>query len=127
MTPLEIVAAELRRDDPYLADADIDQILQGWELVPFEQGGQITGVACLKGSEFHCMTLPGFKLRRAQMREFLRPMFDRLGFLTTRVKHGDTANERFNSMFGFERTWSDDTHHFFLMADLPFGKEPTCP
>jgi hypothetical protein len=100
--------------------------LPDWELIEHHQNGARAGFALMKGSEFHCHLHPGFRLRRAEMREFLRPLFERYGFLTTRVEHGDTANQRFNKVFGFERTWSDDRYHFFLMSELAFGKEITC-
>lgn len=98
----------------------------GWEVFEHHQDGEMAGFAMLKGTEFHCHLFRGFKLRRSEMREFLRPLFDRRGFLTTRVAHEDEANQRFNKVFGFERTWSDDRFHYFLMAELPFGKEGKC-
>lgn len=100
--------------------------LPGWELVEHRQNSVLAGFAVMKGTEFHCHLYPGFRLRRAEMREFLRPLFERFGFLTTRVAHGDAANQRFNKVFGFKLTWSCDQYHYFLMADLPFGKEPIC-
>lgn len=100
--------------------------LAGWECIEHFQGGDVAGIAIIKGTEFHCELFPGFKLKRKEMRAFLRPLFERHGFLTTRVAHADVANQRFNKVFGFERTWSDDTFHYFLMAELPFGKGETC-
>ena len=73
-----------------------------WEGFEHHQGGALAGFALLKGTEFHCCLFPGFRLRRAEMREFLRPLFERHGFLTTRVAHDDLANQRFNKAFGFE-------------------------
>ena len=100
--------------------------LPDWETVEHRQNGELAGFALMKGTEFHCHLFPGFRLRRAEMRKFLRPLYERHGFLTTRVEHGDLANQRFNKVFGFERTWSDDRYHYFLMAELPFGKEKSC-
>lgn len=97
-----------------------------WEVFEHHQDGQLAGFAILKGTEFHCQLFAGFRLKRKEMREFLRPLYERNGFLTTRVAHADLANQRFNKVFGFERTWSDDTFHYFLMNDLPFGKEKIC-
>lgn len=94
----------------------------GWEIFEHYQGGELAAFAMLKGTEFHCHLTPGFKLRRAEIREFLRPLYERHGHLTTRVAHDDLANQRFNKVFGFQRTWSDDRFHYFLMAELPFGK-----
>lgn len=101
-------------------------VAAGWERIEHRQDGRLAGIALVRGTEFHCHLLPGFKLRRAEMREFLRPLFERHGFLTTRVAHEDLANQRFNRAFGFERTWSDDRFHYFVMSELPFAKGNTC-
>lgn len=109
-----------------LEQLDAARQAPGWEVFEHHQGGELAGFAMLKGTEFHCCLFPGFRLRRAEMRAFLRPLFERHGFLTTRVVHDDLANQRFNKAFGFERTWSDDRFHYFLMAELPFGRDRVC-
>ncbi|MBS0506587.1 MAG: hypothetical protein JSR53_04295 [Proteobacteria bacterium] len=93
-----------------------------WEVHEYRPGGVLAGFGMLKGTEFHCCLFAGAGFNRRAMREFLRPLFERRGFLTTRVAHGDLANQRFNKVFGFERTWSDEQFHYFLMAELPFGR-----
>lgn len=100
--------------------------LPGWEVFEHRQDNTLVGFAMLKGTEFHCHLFEGFKLRRAEMREFLRPLFERHGHLTTRVEHADLANQRFNKVFGFQRTWSDDRYHYFILDRLPFGKGDSC-
>lgn len=94
----------------------------GWEIFEHWQDGRLGGFSMLKGTEYHCQLDEGFRLRRGDMREFLAPLLARRGFLTTRVPVGDEANERFNRAFGFERTWSDERFHYFLMTELPFGR-----
>lgn len=100
--------------------------LPGWEVLEHRQGGELAGFAIIKGTEFHCQLFDGFRLNRQEMREFLRPLLERYGFLTTRVRHEDIANQRFNKVFGFEKTWSDETYHYFIMAELPFAKGKSC-
>lgn len=107
----------------YPGRSDLEEILSEWEVVPYLQDGQLVGAACIKGSEFHCHTTPAFRFLRSSLRDFLAPLHARHGMLTTRVVHADTANQRFNFLFGFRRTWSDATYHYFIMADLPFGRE----
>lgn len=111
---------------PGAAPEALERALAEWEVLEFVQDGEVRGVAIVKGTEFHFQTFPGFRPRRAQMREFLRPLLERHGYLTTRVAHDDLANQRFNRAFGFERTWSDGRFHYFLLDKLPFGKEGTC-
>lgn len=117
-----MVTDHLRAVFPELSDQQVNAVASNWDVIPFSQGGVLGGVALMRGTEFHCIVLPHFKLRRKEMREFLRPLFDRHGMLTTKLKHGDTANERFNRTFGFKRTWSDNRYHYFMMTELPFGE-----
>lgn len=118
-----VVATEyVRRAFPSADDADIEATVRDWEVIPCIQDETLGGIALMRGTEFHCIVLPNFKLRRKEMREFLRPLFERHGMLTTKLKHADTANERFNRAFGFKRTWSDSKYHYFMMTELPFGE-----
>ena len=123
MTPAEqLVLDHLAKAYPE-ADGDVlANILAMWEVIPYEQDGELVGAAMVKGSEFHCFTTPAFKLRRKPMRAFLEPLFARQGMLTTRVHHNDVANQRFNAAFGFVKTWSDNEFHYYVMAELPFGE-----
>lgn len=102
---------------------DLGAVMATWEIVPYLQEGELVAASCVKGTEFHCLTTPAFKLRRRQLREYLRPLHARHGMLTTRVQHDDVGNQRFNALFGFRRTWSDATFHYYIMAELPFGGE----
>lgn len=111
---------------PGAAPEALERALAEWEVLEFVQDGEVRGVAIVKGTEFHCQTFPGFRPRRAEMREFLRPLLERHGCLTTRVAHGDLANQRFNKAFGFERTWSDGRFHFYILTELPFGGGKAC-
>lgn len=126
MTADELVRQAIAAAVPELTSEQLEKALDGWTVYPFIQKRKLVGAACIKGSEFHCMTEPGFRLNRKEMREWLKPHFERFGFLTTRVEKTDTANQRFNALFGFERTWSDERYHFYMMTELPFGKEQTC-
>ena len=126
MTASELILGSLAKAYPDLSQDELRAVLSEWEVIPYEQDGELVGAACMKGTEFHCMTLPQFQLRREEMREFARPLFERFGVLTTRLQHGDTANRRFNRLFGFKETWADDRFRYFEMAELPFSKEQTC-
>lgn len=123
MTPAEKLVFDHLASAYPEADGDmLVQILGQWEVLPYEQDGELAGAAMMNGSEFHCITLPTFRLRRRPMRQFLEPLFKRCGMLTTRVHHNDVANQRFNAAFGFAKTWSDDKFHYYVMTELPFGE-----
>jgi hypothetical protein len=123
MTPAQtLVLDHLAQAYPDASRGDLADILEMWEVLPYMQDGEMVGASMMRGSEFHCFTLPTFKLRRKAMREFLEPLFMRHGMLTTRVHHNDAANQRFNAAFGFRKTWSDEQFHYYMMTELPFGE-----
>lgn len=107
---------------PGASDLQVSAMERDWEVIPCFQDQALGGIALMRGTEFHCIVLPHFKLKRKEMREFLRPLFERYGMLTTKLRHADRANERFNRAFGFKRTWSDSKYHYFMMTELPFGE-----
>jgi hypothetical protein len=126
MTPAhQLILNNLKVAYPGESDESLLEILAQWEVLPYEQDGELVGAAMMKGSEFHCITTPAFKLRRKPMRAFLEPLFMRHGMLTTRVHHNDISNQRFNAAFGFRKTWSDDQFHYYMMAELPFPERST--
>lgn len=125
-TAFDMVMQSLRLAYPAVSEDDLQRIAAEWEILPYRQDGEMVGAACMRGSEFHCMTIPAFRLRRKPMREFLRPLFERHNVLTTRVQHADTGNQRFNYAFGFRETWRDETFIYYEMAELPFGGKATC-
>lgn len=111
---------------PDAPEEQMRALIGQWEVLDYQQDGVSVGVAIVQGTEFHCQTFPGFKLRRKAMREFLAPLLARHGYLTTRVAHDDLANQRFNKAFGFTRTWSDGRFHYFILTELPFGGGKSC-
>ena len=112
--------------------AELEQLAErasaeGWDVVKhFDDNGNCDGIAIQKGTEWHCQLLDGFKLGRTDMREFLRPMFEKHGHLTTRVRIEDAGNQRFNKVFGFKKTWSDGVFNYYILTALPFERSGRC-
>ena len=126
MTEFDWVLQDLMQAYPDHLPTDLSEVVAQWALTPYHCQSRLGGVGMSKGSEFHFLPTPDFKLDRKAMRAQLAPLFERHGFLTTRVAHGDTANQRFNRLFGFEPTWADATFQYFMMTKLPFGERTTC-
>ena len=94
----------------------------GWEVIPVVRRSEHIGTAALRGTEIHFeVRRPGAILRHAA-REFLEPLIERYGFLTTRCKIGDERSRRFIERMGFQHTWNDECWYFFMLTDLPFGR-----
>ena len=124
---LDLVMQDLLAAYPDRLPSDLADIVSRWSLTPYHFAGLLGGVGLSKGSEFHFLPTKDFKLDRKAMRSQLTPLFERHGFLTTRVAHEDKANQRFNRLFGFEPTWADANFQYFMMTKLPFGERTTCP
>lgn len=96
---------------------------EGWEVVPGYIDGQHAATAVVKGTEIHLAIVPQFRRKavlRGRAQEFLRPMFERRGFLTTRVLRGSDENKRFVERVGFRPTWQDGTFQYYLLGELPW-------
>lgn len=112
--------ALLRRACPGASDAALQQVAEQWQVLPCERRGRLQGVAVVRGTEFHCQLFEGARMGRTQMREFLAPLLQPHGHLTTRVEHADVANQQFNRAFGFQHTWSDERYHYFILDQETF-------
>ena len=106
---------------PNANESSLKSAIEGWSLHPHMDGEEMTGVKMLKGTEFHFVSGDNFKFDRKNLRESLRPHVEAAGFLTTRLQHGDKQNERFNKLFGFQKTWADENFQYFILTELPFG------
>jgi hypothetical protein len=128
MSPAEsLVLAEWRRGQPDKSEAELLAVMAQWQLHPYVDEGQLVAVGLTKGVEFHLLSTPLFKFRRTWVRDNLRDLFERTGYLTTRVLLTDLANMRFNKIFGFRPTWADEQFQYFILTELPFGERHPCP
>lgn len=103
-------------------------VFDGWDVVPGYIDGQHAATAIVKGTEIHIALVPQFRtsaVLRQRTQEFLRPMFERLGFLTTRVAVTATKQKRFVERVGFKPTWTDGIFQYYLLGELPFARRST--
>ena len=97
-----------------------------WEVLPFELGGQHVWTMVTKGTEVHFALAPGWKPKasmRGAVRAFIKPVFERHGFLTTRIAHGRVAQKEFVKRIGFKPTWKDGDVEYYLLGSLPFERK----
>lgn len=100
--------------------------LADWEVLPGYVQGEHAWTMVAKGTEVHFARAHAWRPRpgmRGAVREFLRPKFDRLGFLTTRVQHGRISQKTFIERVGFKPTWTDAAVGYYLLANLPFERK----
>ena len=95
-----------------------------WTLHPYAVDGEIRAIAAMSGSEIHFAVAPEWRRRlilRGRTREFLAPLMERHGFLTTRA---EPAQRKFLERIGFSFTWNDGRWDHYMLCELPFsGKE----
>lgn len=111
--------------------ADVDpkvarQVLADWEAVPIYFKGQLAGCGLLKGTELHFAAQPGFGAKiftRRIICDFLRPLLARQGYLTTKMDVAESKNWDFVERLGFKPTWHDGTYRYFMLTQLPYGRD----
>ena len=97
--------------------------MSAWEFKPYVQDGQVRAIAALSGFEIHFAIAPEFRHRviaRHRTREFLAPLLEDKGFLTTRTEP-DEGRHKFLTRIGFERTWNDGALDHYMLAALPWA------
>jgi hypothetical protein len=122
---LEPIVASIRQGLP-LAKQDVLKYLEDWELIPVEADGQHAATVIAKGTEIHIAVVEGYKPKSSQRRAihgFLKPLFDRYEFLTTRVHHHRLAQKRFVQRVGFKPTWKDENFEYYMLTSMPFERK----
>lgn len=101
------------------------ELPQQWDIHAIEEDGELLAAVMRNGTEVHLAVAPEhqrrkFSRRRAQ--QFVAPLLDEYGFLTTRVLHDRTQEKLFVQRLGFKPTWSDHQFKYYLLGRLPFAR-----
>lgn len=105
---------------------EVLQLLHDCEAIPGYVDGQLVAALLRKGTEVHFAISKqhrGKIISRRRIREFLQPVLDEYGFLTTRLLHDRKGQQRFIERIGFKKTWSDDKCNYFMLTELPFERK----
>jgi hypothetical protein len=97
-----------------------------WEVFQFDFEGRLVWTMVVKGTEVHIALAPDWQPRasmRDSVRAFLEPVFERHGFLTTRVSHERVDQKKFVKRIGFKPTWIDGDVEYYLLGSLPFERK----
>jgi hypothetical protein len=103
-----------------------EPVADPWQEMFYEKDGQRVARLMHVGTEVHFEILPEYRHKvifRDVTREFLKPVFDKQGFLTTKALVDDVVNQRFVRRLGFVETWSDGIYRYYMMTALPFEKK----
>lgn len=105
---------------------DALQMLHDWNVMPGYVDGKLVASIIYAGTEVHFAIAKharGKTINRRRTREFLKPLFDKKSFLTTRLLHDREGQRRFIERIGFKKTWSDEKYNYFMLTDLPFERK----
>ena len=101
------------------------ELLDGWDFHAHRRAGRPAAIAAMQGTEIHFAVAPEWRGRtifRSVTRRFLEPLFERRGYLTTRVMAGE-PHGRFLARLGFVKTSTRDGVEYYMLMALPFGRE----
>lgn len=114
------------RNGTELSRYQILDYFKDWDVMPFEFEGRHIWTLVNKGTEVHIALAPDWG-PKASMRDavhcFFRPVFEKHGFLTTRVRHGRLKQKKFVERVGFRPTWKDGDVEYYLLSNLPFERQ----
>lgn len=105
---------------------DLANALHEWEAVPGHIDGVQVAAIIKKGTEVHFAIdheYRGKTINRRRVREFLAPLLDEMGYLTTKLLHKYKGQQRFIERIGFKKTWSDERFNYFMLTELPFERK----
>jgi hypothetical protein len=98
---------------------------EGWTASCASDSGRVSAIAITRGTEIHFAIAPDLRhrvIRRHRVAQFLRPLFLKHGFLTTRVHGADRGNTSFIERLGFRKTWSEGEVDHYMLSELPFAR-----
>lgn len=122
---LEPIIASIRKGTSLSRYQILDE-LKDWEVLPLSIADKHVATAILKGTEIHFALVPGWRPQvcyRGAFHAFFRPLFERRGFLTTRIQYGRSAQKKFIQRVGFEPTWKDTSAEYFMLGSMPFERK----
>lgn len=97
--------------------------IEGWEITPHMQSGEVVGAVMVKGTELHFTNFGKLRVRREDIRHYLEPIIEKHGSVTTRTPHHMERQHRFNQMLGFVETGGDEFDIFYKLDAETFRRK----
>ena len=103
----------------------VDAALEDWEILEATtDDGDLIGIVMAKGSEVHLCARPEHYKRcltRRNAKQLLWPIFEKHGYLTTRIRLSSFSKQKFVERAGFQKTWADDRFVYYMMTEKPYA------
>lgn len=95
----------------------------GWDVQIAQRDGKDVAIVIVKGTEIHFCSLDEKRaMTRKNTLQFLRPIYDEWGFVTTRTPITETE-DRLRLVLGFRRQWQCDRFIYWTLFQLPWIKK----
>ena len=125
MTIIDRIWAQIE-DKVFISRDDFVRSLDGWKIEPVEIDGKLAFAAMAKGTEFHFTSFGSAPISRRMISEFVQPIIDEHGFVTTTTPKDDDRQGRFNRLIGFSVESEDEFFVHYRAERLRLGGN-ACP
>jgi hypothetical protein len=101
------------------------KVCEQYSPTSFVRRNRTVAVLMCKGTHVHYAQDPAMShvlIQRARTREFLKPLLETYGFLTTSNLRENVAAHNFVTRLGFSKTWSDRSVDHYMLCSLPFER-----
>lgn len=101
MTPLEAAALLGAPNFP-----------DGWDFTEIHRCGELAGFICTQGAEIHCFRIDSYKgawMPRQELERITRPILEKFGHLSTKVRTENFQGHLFVKRLGFRQIGHDET------------------
>ena len=106
----------------YLEEHGLGEFAREWDIQYAQRAGRDVAIVVTAGPEIHFFSLvPGMAMTRKNTLAFLKPLYDKFGYVTTRVPLEEKCH-KLREVLGFSHMWNDDNFSYWCMTDLPFVK-----
>lgn len=101
------------------------QLPHGWDVTPIYRSGSLAGFFCTQENEIHCYRSDDFRGRwitHQDLERLTRPLFERYGFIKTKVRNSNEQGHEFVTRLGFHKTGADDALTYYEAERLKHAR-----
>lgn len=100
--------------------------MKDWNAIAIQDEDQHVGTVITKGCEVHIALVDGYRPKASKRRiikQFLQPLFDEHGYVTTRIMHSRLNEKKFVERVGFTPAWKDENFQYYFLGVMPFERK----
>lgn len=106
--------------DEGLSYPDVRRMLEGWEPIPYVEGGIHMATLIKRNAEVHFAAFKQYRgkgyITRTRLRRFLQPILDAEGFLVTKLSPRES--DVFVRRLGFAKIGESASHRIYMLNEI---------